>query len=159
MIHERQRKYINQSKKAQHTDKDGNYKPPTETDLQNAICSWLTLNYPEVRYTSTLNGVYLPPKLAKISKKQNSHRGIPDLIIHKVIPPYAGFYLELKKDGIKIFKVRTPNEYKDEHTAEQADYIFYLRNEGYYADFGLGYVDSIIKIRSYLEGDPVPYTL
>jgi len=150
-------KYLAQSKKYKSMDKEGNYVPASETELQNAVIRWLQQNYPHVRVSSTLNGVALSKRQAMIASKQQTHRGVPDLIIHHPNDHFPILYLELKKDGTRLRK-RDGSLYND-HIMEQAAYIYYLRDNGYCADFSVGYVDTIIKLRTYLENDVFTYTL
>ena len=73
-----------------------------------------------------------------------------------------GLFLELKKDGEtlhpgprakKRFLSLDGKEYKNEHLREQADVLFKLREEGYAAEFSIGFDETIKKIDEYLGGE------
>lgn len=75
-----------------------------------------------------------------------------------------GLFLELKKDGEtlhpgprakKRFLSLDGKEYKNEHLREQADVLFKLREEGYAAEFSIGFDETIKKIDEYLGGKNV----
>jgi hypothetical protein len=156
MDNQQLKKYFPNAKRIKNVDKDGNYRPLTESELHSAIIAWMKKNYPQVRVTSTLNGEKFGKLQALRVKKNQSHQGVPDIIIHHNNGLYPILYLELKKDGTKLFK-KDGTLLKNEHIEEQADYINYLRSQGYCADFSIGYVDTIIKIKMYLDGDEVQY--
>lgn len=74
---------------------------------------------------------------------------------------WAGLYLELKKEGEKIypgsraknrFKSKDGKEYKTEHLMEQADCLYDLRQRGYCAEFAIGFDEAKRIIDEYLGG-------
>ena len=58
--------------------------------------------------------------------------GFPDLFIPIPRKEYKGFFLETKKET--PYK-KNGELKKNDHLREQADYLEWLRNQGYYADF------------------------
>jgi hypothetical protein len=158
MTDPRLKSYFTKTKRASKTDEAGNYTPSSESELQSAACAWLKKNYPDIHFISTFNGMKLPRGLAAIAQKQTSHRGTPDLLVLYNNTKYPILFLELKKDGTVLIN-KNGTLRKDDHIADQAEYIYYLRSQGYYADFSIGYVDTIIKLKMYIEGEPVPYLL
>lgn len=75
----------------------------------------------------------------------------------------AGLFLELKKEGERLLAVpghrrmhhyisKDGNEYKDQHTMEQADCLYELRRRGYCAEFAVGFDEAKKIIDEYLGG-------
>lgn len=156
-MEERIKRYFKNTKRVKNTDESGNYRPLTESELHSAVIAWIKKNYPHIRVTSTLNGEKFSRLQAIRVAKNQSHQGVPDIIIHHNNDNYPILFLELKKDGTKLFK-KDGSLLKNDHIEEQAEYINYLREQGYCADFSIGYVDTIIKIKTYLDGGYFPYT-
>lgn len=137
-----------------------------ETRLQIQIANYLAQNYPDVIFHSDVgSGVKLPPHIAKIQAAQNGgRRGYPDMFIAKprvlvekvdgtarVVQIAAGLYIELKAEGVRVFK-RNGEVVADEHIREQARVLRRLREQGYAAEFGIGYDATIKIIDEYLGG-------
>ncbi len=117
----------------------------TEKELHIQICDYLRLQYPLVRFSSNFgSGMKMTMGQASIQKRQQSHRGYPDLFIIAPSKQYSGLFIEIKKEGEKIFK-KDGKTYKSEHLESQAEYIDYLNENGFYATFGIGF-DEIRKI-------------
>jgi hypothetical protein len=141
-------KYFSNSKSKEGVNEDA---------LQQFFINWFKREYPNDRITSTLNGIKMSPGLAAKASRQQSHRGVPDTIIHKSNKHFSSLYLELKKDGTRIYK-RDGTLVKNDHIEEQAAYIIYLREQGHCADFAIGYVDAVIKAKTYMDGQKFEYT-
>lgn len=126
----------------------------TEKELHIQICDYLKLQYPHVRFSSNFgSGIKMTIGQASVQKRQQSHKGYPDLFIiarskhysyQGSVEWYSGLFIEIKKDGEKIFK-KDGKTYKSEHLESQAEYIDYLNENGFYATFGIGF-DEIRKI-------------
>ena len=84
-------------------------------------------------------------------RQNGGRRGFPDLQICQPIDRWYGFFLEIKKEGVRIIK-RNGTLVADQHIREQASMIEQLRDRGYWADFGVGFQDCIDKIDAYLGG-------
>ena len=163
-----------------------------ETKLQISIANYLAQNYPDIQFHSDFgSGADLSKKQADLQSQQNARRrGWPDMTIAEpkrlYIKPrvkttfgkykpkerdsfwriyeFAGLYLELKKDGERLysgprshpcnhFRSKDGKEYRTQHFQEQADVLYDLRSSGYCAEFAVGYDEAIRIITEYL-GDP-----
>ena len=118
-----------------------------ETKLQNAIASYLKLQYPEVVFTSESSGVRTSYGMAKRLKAQRSVHRLPDLIILECRGGFAGLLIELKvsspykKDGT----LKAGRAYEQNKTLEL------LRKKGYSAHFGVGFEHTKKIIDDYLQ--------
>jgi len=72
------------------------------------------------------------------------HRGIPDLFIPVSNKKYSGLFIELKADGVTVFK-KNGGLRKNEHLEIQNEYHEALIKKGYYAGFCVGF-DSAKKV-------------
>jgi len=79
-----------------------------------------------------------------------SSRGMPDLMIFEPRGVYSGLFLELKKEGTKVF-TKDGNVYSDPHLQEQAAILAKLCLKGYLAQFAIGLEDAKNKITKYLS--------
>jgi hypothetical protein len=77
-------------------------------------------------------------------------RAFPDLAIYETNSCFHGFFLEIKAEGIKLFK-KNGEEYTSDHIREQAEVLKLLREQGYYAEFGIGFDDCKGKIDEYMS--------
>lgn len=161
----------------------------TESDLQIQVADYLRLRYPDVLFHSDFgSGVKLTPGQAVKQKRQNGgRRAWPDMFIaeqkvcgdifqwmriknfmdatrdcsDEIKDFYGGLYLELKKEGEKIYPgpkaqkrylSKDGKEYKTEHLMEQADCLYELRQRGYCAEFAIGFDKAKKIIDEYLGG-------
>lgn len=121
----------------------------TEKDLQIQVCSYIRYKYPAVRFSSNYGaGIKLTIHQASIQRKQQSHSGYPDLFVIYNNGKYNGLFIELKKDGVRLTK--KDGSPASEHLARQDEYLEYLRSQGFYAVFCIGYNDTITTIDEYL---------
>lgn len=147
----------------------------TESELQIAVADYLCLRYPSVLFHSDYgSGVRLTMGQAVRQKRQNGgRRAWPDMFIakptnvkavakqiendsHNVIGAFTflkqkyGLFIELKKDGTRLYKKN--GEPASEHIAEQAQILKKLREEGYKAEFAVGFEQAKKIIDEYLGG-------
>lgn len=71
-------------------------------------------------------------------KNLRSSRAFPDLVIYEQKRGFAALFLELKKDGVKIYR-KDGSLLADEHIKEQAAMISLLNARGYKASFATGF--------------------
>lgn len=100
---------------------------------------------------SSAAGLYLTMPQAVKMKRMNTELKMPDLYLFAPSADgrYAGMCIELKADHVKTH-TRTGELVASEHIREQARCHELLREEGYWADFAIGYDDCIDKIHEYL---------
>ena len=125
----------------------------TEHDLYGLIADYIKVRYPNVIYRFDLAAdLKLTIGQARKHKRLQKYRGYPDLFIaeptyHK--GEYSGLYLELKKEGTRIFK-KDGTLVADEHIREQFDMLAELRNRRYAAEFACGFDEAKKIIDEYL---------
>lgn len=121
-----------------------------EESLQLGVCQYLRLQYPNVLFTSDASGVRLTMRQAVDMKNMKSEKGWPDMFIAEPRLGFHGLYIELKKQGEKLFK-RDGVTYKNEHLEQQAEMISKLKQRGYCATFAIGFDDAKLVIDNYLS--------
>lgn len=126
----------------------------SEEQIQEAVAIYINVHYGRdvIFHHDYGDGAKLTYGQAIKRHRQNGgRRGFPDLQICQPIDRWYGFFLEIKKEGVRIVK-RNGILVSDQHIREQASMIEQLRAKGYWADFGIGYQDCIDKIDAYLGG-------
>lgn len=120
-----------------------------ETRVQNAICDYLRLRYPKTLFhCDSGQGGYTTTAQARINSRQN-RRGWPDLFIAEPNKKYHGLFIELKAEGVKIYKKDgTPRS--DKHIQEQLQVMRGLAAKGYACSFACGISDAIRVIDDYM---------
>jgi hypothetical protein len=146
-------------------------RPNTELELHTMVADYLRLQYPTVLFHSDFgSGVKLTMGQAVKQKRLNGgRRAWPDLFIAErsreglsayrepcpdkweyfTVPRYMGLFIELKKEGTKIYK-KNGELVADEHIREQAAVLKELRKRGYRAEFAIGFNQAKTIIDSYL---------
>lgn len=121
-----------------------------EENIQMQLCRYVKMKYPEVIFECDLaSGTKLTIGQAVKNKAMRSHRGMPDFRIFEKSKGLNGLFLELKKDGTKLFKKN--GEFADEHIKEQAEVINRLAKQGYYAAFAVGLNSAISHVETFLH--------
>lgn len=122
-----------------------------EESVHRMVTEYLKLQYPGVVFrTDHSAGLKLTMAQAVMHKRLQEGRGYPDLFIAYPNNGYHGLFLELKRDGVVIYK-KDGSMRKNEHLEEQESYMKRLRELGYKADFAVGFDDAKNKIDKYIE--------
>lgn len=128
-----------------------------ETPLQSNITKWLKVTYPGIKFFSDFAaGLRLPPMIAMIRKIQACDGKYLDLTILKSVGQYHGLVIEIKVENDDLFLIDGIT-LKSDHVREQYKAILELREDGYYADFGIGETDIKNIISKYMSGYPLDY--
>lgn len=123
-----------------------------EHDIYKMIADYLRYQYPTVIYRFDLAAdLKLTMGQASKHKRLQRYRGYPDLFIAEPKGAYHGLYLEIKKDGVRIFK-QDGTLVSDEHIREQFDMLADLRQHGYAAEFAIGFEGAKKLIDDYMKG-------
>lgn len=134
-----------------------------EHDIYKMIADYLRYQYPTVIYRFDLAAdLKLTMGQASKHKRLQRYRGYPDLFIAETAiskkrqkdgsyTAYSGLFLEIKKDGVRIFK-QDGTLVSDEHIREQFDMLADLRQRGYAAEFAIGFEGAKKLIDDYMEG-------
>ena len=125
----------------------------SEAQIHEAVCNYIRLQYPKVLFNSDMSGVRLTKGQAVKAAKLRSSKGFPDIAIYE--PQFMGFayyglFLELKKEGTKLYKKdKTP---ATKHIQDQQEIIDILLKKGYYAAFACGFDEAKKIIDRYFNG-------
>lgn len=119
-----------------------------EEQVHQAVCHYLRAQYPEAIFFSDLSGVKLPIGLAKKVSMLKSNRGIPDLFICEPRGEHHGLFIELKREGVKLWK--KDGSFTSQHISEQYHMMSDLNHKGYLACFCFGFDDAKETIDKYL---------
>ena len=120
-----------------------------EENEHNQVCQWLRYQYPNIIFNTDLSGIKLSMGAAVKAAKLRSNKGFPDIVIYEKKGGFGACFIELKRTGEKLFK-KDGKTYKTEHLEEQANMIIKLVNNGYYANFAIGFEDAKKQIDEYL---------
>lgn len=123
----------------------------SESELQTAVADYIRLHYPDVLFHSDFgSGIKLTMGQAAKQKRQNGgRRGWPDMFIAKPKLTFHGLFLELKKDGTRLWKKN--GDPTSEHIEEQANTLIELNNLGYWAEFAIGFDEAVEIIDKYMN--------
>ena len=95
---------------------------PTESQEQIALVQWMRIAHPDHRIVASANGGARSMITASRMKKEGVSAGFPDLLI-----PSLGLFIELKRTKGGVV------------SAEQKDWLEYLRGCGYRAEVCKGW--------------------
>jgi hypothetical protein len=135
-----------------------------ELAIQLRLCTYLRKNYPTAIFHSDYAAnADLSKNQQKINSALQSRHKFPDLIIFargrinpKTGQPYIGLAIELKNDGSTVILKVGPNKGKltsNEHIREQAKTLRTLNEQGWYANFAIGYTNAQKLIDWYFRNE------
>lgn len=134
------------------------HKLETEYETQVRIINYLEYKYPGIIVQGSLGGIRLPIGNAVKAKKMGNRKDFPDIFIAMPNDTYHGCFIELKREGTRLYK-KNGELVSSEHYHEQDALHKALRAVGYYAEFSVGYDASIRAIDEYLAtADVLPKT-
>lgn len=125
----------------------------TELELQAQVADYIRLQYPDVIFHSDFgSGIKLTMGQAIKQKRLNGgRRSWPDMFLAEPKGKYSGLFIELKREGTRIFK-KDGALVADEHIREQFDMLHDLRRKGYAAEFACGFDEAKKLIDDYMKG-------
>ena len=125
----------------------------TEAELQILVADYLRLQYPDIMFHSDYGaGIKLTMGQATRQKRQNGgRRGWPDMFIAEPKSIYHGLFIELKKEGTRLWK--KDGSAASEHIAEQLKVLGSLADRGYRAMFACGFNEAKEVIDKYLNNN------
>jgi hypothetical protein len=122
----------------------------TEEKLHEAVCRYISLQYPNVLFSSDMSGFRLTIGQAKRAAKLRSSRAYPDIVCYSPRGGFHGLFVELKKEDVRIYK-RNGDIVSNAHIIEQKKMLVELNRLGYYADFACGLDEAIKLIDKYMS--------
>lgn len=106
-----------------------------EYHLQVAICQYLRVQYPKVKFISTGASLRLTmPQANRLKKISCNEFSCPDLLILEPKRDFAGCCLELKIES-PFKKDGTIKASQNNHLGNQWESLKLLHDKGFYADF------------------------
>ena len=127
---------------------------PSEDDVQAMFSQhieWHGAALRRLRAVWTFNylaGVRLPLHIAVRAKRLGVKRALPDFEMKLRAGEHVGLAIELKRPDVKLTKLN--GEWATKHIAEQADTLASLREQGWRAEFALGYDEARRMFDAYL---------
>jgi hypothetical protein len=123
----------------------------SEDELHCQVCQYLNLQYPDVLYRTDFSSGKLSVRQAVHNKKTQKCRAWPDLFLAEPVGESHGLYLEIKREGEKLFLKDGTTRVKKEHLEEQWEVLEKLKGLGYEASFGVGFDECKTIIDKYLS--------
>lgn len=123
---------------------------PRESIVHEQVCNYIRAKYPNVIFNSDGAGNNLSRAQAGMAKMLRSVPGFPDLQIPEPRGGYHGLFLELKREGVRVF-LEDGSLSTNRHIVEQEHMLDLLQRHGYAADFAIGYDEAVSKIDWYMK--------
>lgn len=117
-----------------------------------AITYYLKMQYPKVMFHWDMAGVNTSMAAAGKMKVLQSFRGFPDLFIFEKRGEFSGLALEIKAEGVKLYKRN--GEPVSDHIREQRDCLLQLNLRGYKTGFAIGFDNFREIIDEYMDPSP-----
>lgn len=125
----------------------------SEAQLQFAVVTFLQDNYPEVPFKCDTSAVKMTIGQARKMKMLGNTKDWPDLFVARPMNGFHGLFIELKRDGTRMFKKHSTGDLATEHLEEQLHMLIKLRAQGYMAIFSIGWKAAKKALVTYLEGN------
>ena len=121
-----------------------------ESSIHEQVAKYLKLQYPKILFrTDFAAGMKMSIGQAKKHKDLQQGRSWPDLQVVAARKGYYGLFIELKRDGTRIFK--RDKSFATDHIREQNECMELLRSQGYSAQFAIGFEEAKKIIDEYLR--------
>ena len=122
-----------------------------EYQICKAIAIYMRLQYPKIIFHYDLAGLNLSRAQAGMTKVIQGGKGYPDLFIAEPRANFHGLFIEVKKEGTVLWKVKGGPA--TDHIGDQIDMLNRLTELNYYAEFGVGFDHCKELIDNYLLGN------
>lgn len=123
----------------------------TESNVCQQVARYLQVQYPNVIYRFDLAAdLKLTIGQAARHKRLHPKRGYPDLFIAETSSGYSGMYIEIKNEGVKVYK-KDNTIRADKHLQEQAAMMRQLESKGYFCSFASGFSECKELLDAYLQ--------
>ncbi|MDM8521440.1 hypothetical protein QUF64_15440 [Anaerolineales bacterium HSG6] len=127
------------------------HEPSSEAALSEKTAAYLRERYPDILFNiDVLAGINLSVQQGARAKKQGKTKSWPDVFIAVARQGYHGLFIEQKKHGERIVQVNNQQKYTSKHVTAQAEMLQRLRDEGYCAEFAVGFAETQEVIDWYL---------
>jgi hypothetical protein len=99
-----------------------------EATVQSSFCTYMKLQYPNLRYCASLGGIRTSMKQAILAKKTGYVKGFPDMQILKTNKQYAGLFIEIKADK-KCYPTKHQKDFAHKkHKQLKTNYLYFTTN-------------------------------
>jgi hypothetical protein len=122
----------------------------SERELQNAICKYLKLRYPKVKFRTDKDGQFAIKKTLGDKAMQASAKGFPDMIVREKRKGFNALVIELKKEDVTVFR-KDGTLRDDQHLRDQKEWLDWFEELGCKATFSCGWDETKNLIDSYLS--------
>ena len=122
----------------------------SERLVQNAIIKYICLQYPNAVFRTDKDGQFAKGSALWDKARQKGKKGFPDLIIADKIGVYNGLVIELKKEGISVYR-KDGSLRKDDHLQDQSWWLSWFSQMGCYTSFAIGFEDAKGIIDNYFN--------
>lgn len=122
----------------------------TEERTHAAVARYMKYQYPWAIFNTDLSGIRLTLGQARKICGLRSSRAFPDVIIYEARQGFTALFIELKNEGIKIYR-KDGEIVSDPHIREQAEMLKHLEKRGYCARFAVGFDEAKTLIDWYLN--------
>lgn len=122
----------------------------TEDQLCQQLANYLKVRWPGVLYHFDFGSGTKLSMTQAVRQKRLNDRAWPDLFVaayHGM--KFKGLFLELKREGTRIFK--RDGKWANDHIMEQHVVLKRLQQQGYVADFAVGFDRAVELIDAFLE--------
>lgn len=138
-----------------HPDGRFTYEPDSEAGLSEKTAAYLRDKYPAIPFNvDVLAGINLTTQQGVRAKKQGKTKSWPDVFIAAARRGFHGLFIEQKRYGERIFQAKDRTKYTSDHVAAQAEMLQRLRDQGYCAEFAVGFAETQEIIDWYLDEPP-----
>jgi hypothetical protein len=128
----------------------------TEAILHEQITQYLRLQYSAVLFrTDYAAGIKMTIGQAGRHKRLQSGRAWPDLFVAEPRRDFSGLFLELKREGTRVWLKDGKTLVADPHIREQAAVLQGLVDRGYFATFAVGFDEAKLVVDRYLAPDGI----
>lgn len=122
----------------------------SENTLTEQVTTYLQMQYPDVPFKMDIMAGMKVTKFQGLkAKRMGNTKSWPDLMIATARRGYYGLFLELKAEGVRL--VKRNGQPATDHLTEQAAMLQRLSEQGYFAQFAVGFDDFKGKVDWYLE--------
>ena len=128
-----------------------------ESNEQGTIALYIKRKYPDLLFETVEREGARSYRAMNQIKLSNLHSGWPDTRIYIQSAGYASLMIENKRAGSKLFQVRTPNKFYNEHYENQYKTHRLLIEQGHAVYFACGISEAIEILERYLDGKPLPF--
>ena len=117
-----------------------------ETHEHIKLCTWLKLQHKNLFWWHTPNEGKKSAFERYLYSRMGARNGVSDFIIIEPRGEYKGLCIELKANGVKVFKRNGTSYFPEQH-----QFLLDMEAQGFKASFQCGFENAKNEIQKYLE--------